>query len=235
MRAHAYLFLAGSDPSVSETPKTKVSDARVSVSVKTMISAIVLAAGTSSRMGEPKQMLKLGPTTLFQAVLDKVVRSRVNEVIVVLGSSADEIIRRSTLGRAKVVINGDFVEGMSSSLRAGLRALNPESKAVLVVLADQPLLSEKTLNVMIEDYVRTRSPILAPKFRARRGNPVLFDRSLFSELQSLTGDRGAKSVVERHPDLLLEVPVEDEGVVLDIDTREDYDRVKSKFARMRNN
>ncbi len=198
-----------------------------------MISAVVLAAGTSSRMGEPKQLLKVGTTTLLEAVLEKVTSSNVDEVIVVLGSSANRVLRRTALGKSRVVLNKEFRTGMSGSLKAGVKAVSPESDAVLVVLADQPLLSEKTLNSMIETYVRTRSPIIAPRFHRRRGNPILFDRSLFLELQSLTGDRGAKSVVERHPDLLLEVPVEDEGVVFDIDTKEDYKKVRDKLARAR--
>ncbi len=131
------------------------------------------------------------------------------------------------------MFNRDFAKGMSGSLKAGLEALNHESRAVLIVLADQPLLSKKTLDVMVEGYLRTKSHIVVPKFRGTRGNPVLFDRSLFGELKSLTGDTGAKSVVERHPDLLLEVNVEDEGVVLDVDTRRDYDKVRGRLARSR--
>jgi molybdenum cofactor cytidylyltransferase len=201
--------------------------------VKATISAIVLAAGTASRMGKPKQLLKVGTTTLLGAVLDKVTGSNADEVILVLGSSASRIIRKTAARRSKVVLNKDFLKGMSTSLKAGLGALSPESDAVLVVLADQPLLSENTLNSMIQSYNATRSPIIAPKYHGKRGNPILFDRSLFPELLALTGDRGAKEVVERHPDLLLEVPVEDEGVVLDIDTREDYNKVRGKLARSR--
>jgi molybdenum cofactor cytidylyltransferase len=182
-------------------------------------------------MGKPKQLLKVGRTTLLEAVLEKVTRSNVDEVILVLGSSANRIVRHAVVGRSRIVLNKDFLKGMSTSLKAGLGAVNPESDAVLVILADQPLLSENTLNSMIETYAKTRSPIVAPKFHGTRGNPILFDRSLFSELQSLTGDRGARSVVERHPDLVLEVLVEDEGVILDIDTKEDYIRVKDKLAR----
>ncbi len=217
----------------SQALKTKVSDRARPRQAKATISAVILAAGISSRMGEPKQLLKVGKGTLLEAVLEKVTNSKVDEVIVVLGSSASQVLRRSALGKSRVILNKKFLTGMSSSLKAGVKAASPESDAVLVVLADQPLLSEKTLNSMIDSYIRTRSPIVAPKFHGRRGNPILFDRRLFRELQNLRGDRGAKSVVERHPDLLLEVPVEDEGVVLDIDTKEDYNRVKGKLARAR--
>jgi len=192
-----------------------------------LIAAIVLAAGTSSRMGESKQTLLLSGKPMLEKVLGIYRRAGVGAIIVVLGARAEEIRGRVNLEKETVVLNRLYRNGMSGSLRLGLRAAEGKADAVIVALADQPFLSPDTIDSMIEVYTRTKAPIVVPVYHGVRGHPVLFDKSVFPEIKRIRGDRGAKSVVERHRDGLKEVPVEDRGVLVDIDTPSDYSKVKS--------
>jgi molybdenum cofactor cytidylyltransferase len=191
------------------------------------VAAIILAAGKSSRFGTPKQLEKLGRQTLLERTLRTVARSKVDRVILVLGHRAKSIIARTNLDRAQTVINKRYDTGLSSSLRAGLRAATPGADAVLVVLADQPFLSTSTINRIIAAYWRTGRPIVAPLFNHNQGNPVLFDRSLFDELSRISGDLGAKSVIKKHEGAVLGLEIRDPKHFIDVDTREDLERVTS--------
>src|SRR5215469_14966221 len=120
--------------------------------VKESIGAVILAAGMSSRMGEPKQLLRLGGKTLLEQVLDNARSAAVDEIVVVLGAGAENIRRQVDLSRIKVVINGSYQQGMSSSLGAGLAALDPAINAALILLADQPFVRPTTLNRICGEY-----------------------------------------------------------------------------------
>ncbi len=195
-----------------------------------MISAVVLAAGRSARLGEPKQLLKAGKKTVLETVIHRFEMSGVEEVVLVLGYRADEILKKSEFGDARVVVNLDYEQGLASSLRVGIDAINPGASAVIVALGDQPLLSVHTIDSLLEKYSETHGLIVAPFLERRRGNPVLFDKSLFPELRKMQGDEGAKGVIERMKDKVVKVQVEDFGVLLDIDTEEDYLRFREKFG-----
>jgi molybdenum cofactor cytidylyltransferase len=190
-----------------------------------LISAVILGAGRSTRFGAKKQLLKFKGATLLETVVGKFLESKVDDVVVVLGNSAKEIRLISDFGHAKVVINKDYAKGMSTSLRAGIDAVNPEARAAVIALGDQPLISVRTIDLLVEKYLETGGPVVAPFFQRRRGNPVLFDKSLFHELRSVQGDTGAKASVERHADEVVKVQVDDYGVIFDIDTQDDYDRL----------
>lgn len=152
--------------------------------------------------------------------------SRVDQSVVVLGHEADRIREEVDLGGATVVLNEVYEAGMSASIRTGLSMLDPQAEAVFVILGDQPLLSPETLNVLITARVQSGAKILVPTFRGVRGNPVLLDRALTPEMESLTGDVGCRGIFHRHPAEVLEVPVEDPGVLLDLDTEEQVRRVE---------
>ncbi|HET8638535.1 MAG TPA: nucleotidyltransferase family protein, partial [Acidobacteriaceae bacterium] len=129
------------------------------------VSAVVLAAGRSSRMGEAKQLLRVGEQTMLERTLENVRASRVDEVALVLGASADEIrwaIPASLLEGVRVVVNEDYASGMASSLRAGLAAVDPESNGALIVLADQPLVRPETMNEIVERYCGSDAEIVVP-------------------------------------------------------------------------
>lgn len=185
-----------------------------------MISAIVLAAGESSRFGSAKQLLPIEGRTLIEHVLDNVVHSHVDEVLVVLGAHADAL--RTYVAGAQIVMNDDYAAGMSTSIQAGLRAMAPASDAAMIVLADQPYITPRTLDLLIDTYRRTRARIVIPTHDGTRGNPVLIDRSLFAEVMDLRGDVGCRAIFGRHAGDVVTVPVEERGILADIDTIDDH-------------
>jgi molybdenum cofactor cytidylyltransferase len=195
------------------------------------VSAILLAAGTSSRMGQAKQLLPLGSSTVLAQTLEHARASAVDEVVLVLGSSAEPIrhqLSQTLLAGVKVVVNQSYEQGMASSLRAGLSALDPQSAAALILLGDQPFTLPRTLDRIIQAYRDSGAQIVIPTHQGMRGNPVLLDRSLFSEAMALKGDVGCRAIFGNHLEGLVNVEVEDRGVLLDIDDREDYERLAKK-------
>ncbi|MBM4314082.1 MAG: molybdenum cofactor cytidylyltransferase [Deltaproteobacteria bacterium] len=195
-----------------------------------MISAIVLAAGESRRMGRPKQMLAWQGKTLLRHVLDSLIDSAVDDIILVLGHEA-EAIRKSLTdlqsSRIKVVINPDYKRGMASSLRRGLLALVPGSEAFLVLLADQPGIGPEIIDRLIRGF-READPkrgIVRPVYRGRPGHPVLIGVRYLQEALQLQGDVGARQILIDHPVDILEIEVDRDAVLKDIDTPEEYQKL----------
>src|SRR6266852_6255238 len=183
-----------------------------------MISAILLAAGQATRFGRLKQLVTLGEKPLLQHVLDNLAQSKIDDVVVILGARADEIREQIQFGKARTVLNPDYANGMSTSIQAGLRAIDAE--AAMIVLADQPFVTPRTIDALIDEYRRVKPSAVVPTFNGFRGNPVIVDRSLFAEMMTIRGDIGCRSIFGDHPVHLL--PVDDRGVVQDIDTPEDF-------------
>jgi molybdenum cofactor cytidylyltransferase len=189
------------------------------------VAAIILAAGKSTRMGEAKQLLRLGESTVLVQTIENVRRSAVDEIVLVLGASAEAIrclLPASLLEGLKVVVNPVYEQGMASSLRAGLLALDPQIGAALIVLADQPFVRSETLDHLGREHRRTQAQIVIPTYQGRRGNPVLLDRSVFTEVMELEGDIGCRAIFGSHPERTIKLEVKDEGILLDIDNQEDY-------------
>jgi molybdenum cofactor cytidylyltransferase len=195
------------------------------------VSAVVLAAGRSARMGEAKQLLRVGGSTVLERTLENVRGSGVSEIVLVLGASA-EVIREQLphafFGGLKVVVNQDYEDGMASSLREGLAAVSPKMDAAFIVLADQPFVRPETMDRIIDKYRHADAEIVVPYYRGQRGNPVLLDRSVFSEAMALEGDTGCRAIFGSHAAGIVEVDVDDEGILQDIDDRGDYERLRSR-------
>ncbi len=187
-----------------------------------MIAALLLAAGSSRRMGRPKQLLELGGRPLVRRAVELAEASRVDEVVVVVGPNRAEIERALAGTRARLVDNPDHLSGMASSLQAGLRALGPQVEAAIVLLGDQPFQGAEVVDRLIETYRASRRPIVVPLYAGRRGNPVLFDRSLFGELAEQRGDQGGRDVVRADPERVATVPFDSERLQTDLDTWDDY-------------
>ena len=191
-----------------------------------MISAIVLAAGRSTRMGRNKLVLPLDGKPVLQRVLDALKGSKVDETVVVLGGGAEEVRRMIDLRGAKVVVNRHYAEGMSTSIKAGLASVSRSADAVIIVLGDQPLLSAALVDSLIHGFLAEGAPVVVPVHLRKRGNPVLFARSIFPEVMKISGDRGAKSVMVAHGDDVREVRAIGAGAAIDVDTPSDYKRAE---------
>ena len=188
-----------------------------------MIAGIVLAAGQSSRLGRPKQLLPLAGEPLIRHTLHRVLASSLDEVLLVLGHEAEAVRAAVADLPVRIVENPAAARGQSTSVLAGLAALPDTCEAAIFVLADQPSVSPDVIDALIAAWRETRAPIVAPRYREGLGNPVLFDRRVFPELASLQGDGGAKSIVHAHQVagqlLVLQV---DQPAPPDVDTEDDY-------------
>jgi molybdenum cofactor cytidylyltransferase len=174
-------------------------------------------------MGTAKQLLRLGDRPLLEHVLDNVRSSSAAEIVLVLGFEAEAIQREIKLHNARMIVNSQYQQGMGTSLKAGLAAVDSEAEGALVVLADQPLVRPGTLDRLIAEHQAGKAQIVIPTYRGFRGNPVLLDRSIFPELMGLNGDTGCRAIFGDHIDGILKVPVDDVGILLDVDERSDLE------------
>jgi molybdenum cofactor cytidylyltransferase len=188
-----------------------------------MVSAILLGAGESKRMGKNKLLLPWGKKTIFEHCLETLLRSEVEEIIVVINDRLKAFIHPIHTKKVKVIINPHYKRGMSTSIRRGVQAIASGSEGILIALGDQPFIKTRTINAIIKAFTQGKEAILVPSFRGKRGHPVIFHRRFRRELLNLKGDAGGKSIVERHPGEILEIPLKSEGVVKDIDLWEDYE------------
>jgi molybdenum cofactor cytidylyltransferase len=192
------------------------------------ISGLILAAGTSSRMGQPKQLLPFRGTILLDWVMAQAeAASALNEVIVVLGRAADEIQPRLRSTRAKVIVNPVFTEGCSGSYKAGMATIDRRAEAVMVLLGDQPGVESAVIDQVAEDWRTKGGRIALTAYRGRRGHPMVFARQLFDQLRQLSGDKAAWKILDAHPDWVRDVAV-DHAFPDDVDTRQDYEALLRK-------
>lgn len=198
-----------------------------------MIAGIVLAAGRSSRLGRPKQLLPLQGEPLLRFTLQRILTTSLDVVYVVLGHRADEITEFVADLPVQIVDNPNAEEGQSTSVLAGLRAVFPMNPdAVMILLGDQPLVDPGVVNRLIARWQETRTGVVAPRYTGGPGrNPILFDRVVLPELMTLSGDIGARDIVRAHQkrgDIsLVEV---DSPAPRDVDTEEDYAQLLSSLA-----
>ena len=193
---------------------------------------LVLAAGSSRRMGSPKQLLPMADgKALLEVVVGHANQSNLDEVVVVLGASADEIRARVDLGRASVLVNPAHASGMASSLRAGLASLGDEVDRVVVILGDQPDVDASRLNDLLELQQISGLPAAALSFGGLLHPPVVLERALWREVMALQGDVGCRAVIRANPELVAKLPVAgDLTHPVDVDTPEDYERVRPPSA-----
>jgi molybdenum cofactor cytidylyltransferase len=187
-----------------------------------MLSAILLAAGESKRMGEPKQLMSLGSSTMVEQAIDNLLNSAIDEVIVVLGHRAEEITKSIADKPVKIMVNPNYQEGMSTSIIAGIILVDPQSQGVMLALGDQPLVDSQTINKLIDEFYNHDKGIAVPIYKGKMGHPIIFAIKYKPELLNLEGDIGGREIIKQHPDDILEVAIDSESVITDIDTRDDY-------------
>ncbi len=197
--------------------------------------AVLLAAGASRRMGRPKLDLAFGGETMLSRSLRNLLAAELDRVLVVVASGGEarsELYEpHKDLERVEVVVNPGSSDGLASSLRCGLERLPEETRIVLVALADKPLVKPETIRTLLATFDETGARIAHPVYRGEQGHPVLFVAELVEEFLTLAGDHGGKSLLARHQDEVLEIPVEDPGVCVDIDTPEDYEKASRALSR----
>ena len=194
------------------------------------ISGLILAAGTSSRMGQPKQLLPFRGTILLDwAMAQAEAASALDEVIVILGQAAAEIQPRLHSTRARVIVNPVFTEGCSGSYKAGMAAIDPRAEAVMVLLGDQPGVDSAVIDQVAQDWRTQGGRIALTSYRGRRGHPMVFARALFEQLRQLSGDKAAWKILDAHPDWVRDVAV-DHAFPDDVDTRQDYEALLRQAA-----
>jgi molybdenum cofactor cytidylyltransferase len=190
------------------------------------IAALVLAAGQSRRMGRNKLLLPIDGTPMVARTVDALSASSVTDIVVVTGHQADQV-RAALAGRGVAFVhNPDFAAGLSTSLKTGLAALPADPDGALVCLGDMPLVTPAHLDRLIAAFNPVEGRLVCvPTYDGKRGNPVLWARRFFAEMRTLSGDAGARVLLERHADALCEVAMSDAGVLLDVDTPDAFSAV----------
>ena len=192
------------------------------------IAAIVLAAGRSSRFGSGNKLLeRIGGEALVTRVARAAIESGAEPVIVVTGFEAPRVAEAISHLNVAIAHNPAFVDGLSASLLTGLEALPPDCDGALILLGDMPEIAAADLAALIAAFA-ARDSICVPVHQGRRGNPVLWGADYFAGIQALSGDAGAKQLIARHADRVIEVPVGSPGIFADVDTQADLVRLRNK-------
>lgn len=190
-----------------------------------MVGAVILAAGQAKRMGQAKQLLPLGGKPLVWHVASQACAAGLQQVVAVTGAYAAEVAQALAGLPVGIVHNPDWATGQAASVAAGVRALGPV-KAVLFLLADQPLVDAALVNSLVSAYRQGGASIVAPSCQGQPGNPVMFDLAVWRDaLLALSGDEGARRIVRVNSDSVRWVEVIDPAVFLDADTPEEYQRL----------
>lgn len=185
------------------------------------VSGIILAAGLSSRFSGNKLRASFQGETVLCRVATAALASKLARVIVVLGHQAAELRALLSGFSLDIVVNERFAEGQSSSIKAGLAALDGDCMAAMFLAADQPLMTQDIINALIDGYFAAGKPICLPMVGGKRRNPAIFDRPLFSELMALAGDQGGRKVIDAHPGQAAMLEFHDFRPFADIDTMDD--------------
>jgi molybdenum cofactor cytidylyltransferase len=188
--------------------------------------AIILAAGMSTRMGTQKLLLPFAGMTIIEKVIDNILKSGIEQIIVVLGSDRDEMEEVLEFWPVQTIWNENFREGMHTSVIAGVKALPEDAKAVAFFLGDQPLISPEVVVKVVEEWQNSGKGIVLPVHKGKRGHPALYVIRLRNEILNLDPSVGLRSVALKFQDEIMEVATGCPGILKDIDTREEYFQTK---------
>jgi molybdenum cofactor cytidylyltransferase len=196
-----------------------------------MVSAILLAAGESRRMqGDFKPLLKWGSRTVIAACVDNLRRSRVDEIVVVLGHRESEIRARLAGAGVQFAINPDYKRGMLSSVKAGFPLISPRADGVLIALVDQPMVGPEVINPLVISFGDYDKKISVPTYQGKHGHPIIVSREFEDEIMQLdeNSPEGLRTLLDQHRHEIQEVPVDSPAILEDIDSPEDYLRLSQQ-------
>ena len=208
---------------------------RLSQTGRPTVPGVLLMAGRSSRLGFPKALLPLGRGCLIEWTLSRVLSSRLSPVILVLGDR--RLPLRRVLApfqghpRLRVLYNPDFAQGMSTSIRKGLEAVDPAVPGVMFVLGDQPLIRTATIDRLLRVFCTGGAPAVVPLYAGQPGNPVIFRHDLLAALKRQQGDVGGRTLIKKHQTTVQFLPIRPAYQGWDVDTWEDYEKIKKQFNR----
>jgi molybdenum cofactor cytidylyltransferase len=187
-----------------------------------MITALILAAGSSKRMGQPKLPLPWGETTVLGQVIATFKAAGVEDILVITGGAREQV-ERLVGSSARIMFNPGYAEGeMLSSVQAGLAGAQPETEAVLIGLGDQPQVQAGSVRLVVEEYARSRASLIVPSFQMRRGHPWLVARPYWDEILHMDPPESPREFLTRHANDIRYVEVNDSGILKDLDTPDDY-------------
>lgn len=186
-----------------------------------MLAAVILSAGASSRMGRPKALLPYREGTFLEHLIQVTRHPRIGVTRIVLGAGAELIRTIAKLDPSAVILNPEWEQGQLSSIRAGLRSLEGiDTDGIVLCPVDHPLVSARLVNDLVERFYEEKKAIVLPTYNGRRGHPVIFSNALYSDLFAAPAEKGARAVVWAHAAEVLEVPTDEEGVILNLNDPE---------------
>jgi len=185
-----------------------------------MLAAVILGAGESRRMGSPKALVPFHGISFAQHLLAATRHARVDVTRIVLGANADDVAAKLDVDPSIIVVNRDWEKGQLSSIQAAIRSLPEDTEGMILCPVDHPLVSANLVSQLIKQFDTSGKLIALPTFHGRRGHPVIFRASLYGELLAASPDIGARQVVWNHTEEIVEVPTEEEGVILNLNDPE---------------
>ncbi len=192
------------------------------------IAAIILAAGESRRMGEPKALVRYGQYSFLETVIRNFRNADIENSVVVLGHESSRILEKVQHIPAQFVINHNYSTGQFSSFQAGVTAV-PNAAGAFLVLVDQPQIGSQIISTLKEAFLTNPRSISIPTFKGRRGHPPIFPRSLFQEIVSTPPTENAATIIHRHSELVREIEIEDESILWNINTKKDLEEARFRL------
>jgi molybdenum cofactor cytidylyltransferase len=193
------------------------------------ISAIILSAGSSRRMGKPKALLQIGNKTFLQHIIDEVESAGIKNNIVVLGFESQKILETLSIFNGTIIFNEAWEQGQLSSIIAGINALNTiDCEGVLICPVDHPMISTVLIKKLVEVFQHSRKKIVIPAYQGRRGHPIIISSELFAEIKKASLAIGLREVVHAHENDIELVSTDEEGIIINIDTPEDFEKYIGK-------